>query len=141
MRVLLFASAPTHDYQILRTLLVRESDKKKVELSIYLQPAPGQPERRQGIVQDVEPDRFLTRFPFLNTPQKVKPEEEFYNLASYDVIIAFDPDWTELSADELQKVQAWVNEKGGLITIGGPVNTVELARPGANRDKLKPIIQ
>ena len=41
----------------------------------------------------------------------------------------------------LQKVQAWCDRGGGLIAIGGPINTLQLARPGAYKDKLKPILE
>ena len=63
LRVLMLASAPMRDYQFVKTMLVREMDKKRLELSIYLQPLPGQATRRMGIVQDVPPDHLLTRFP------------------------------------------------------------------------------
>ena len=42
LRVLLFAGGPSHEYQFVSTLFVREVDKSRAELSIYLQPAPGQ---------------------------------------------------------------------------------------------------
>ena len=53
----------TRDYQFLRTILVREMDKKRAEVSIYLQLPPGVTERRGGIVQDVPPERLLGSFP------------------------------------------------------------------------------
>ena len=131
MRVLLFASAATHDYQFLRTLLVRESDKKRVELSIYLQGIPNQP-RRTGIVQDVPAERLLTRFPDrLDT--KDDKEDRIYNLANYDVIIGFDPYWFELTREQTNLVEQWVSQQGGgLIIVAGPIWTLELARPGTS---------
>jgi len=147
LRVLLFASAPLRDYQFVRTMLVRESDKKRLELSIYLQPLPQQA-RRQGIVQDVPPDRMLVRFPDRLDAQKAT-EEAMYNLANYDVILAFDPDWTELSKEQTELVERWVSQQGGgLIVVAGPIHTLELARPGASGlkpgasdlAKLKPIL-
>lgn len=123
LRVLLFASSPTREYQFLRSLLVRESDGKRVELSILLQPPPGR-EPRPGLVQDVPAERMLTAFP--------------ERLESYDVLVAFDPDWTRLSAAESAALKKWVESTGGgLILIAGPVNTFELARQPA--DKLGPI--
>src|SRR5262249_21714530 len=131
LRVLLLASAPTRDYQFVRTLLVREFDKKRLELAIYLQPLPGQA-RRTGIVQDVPPDRMLTPFPDTLDDQK-KSEDALYNLANYDVIVAFDPDWTELNKDQVEMVERWVSQQGGgLVVIAGPIHTLELARPGAS---------
>jgi hypothetical protein len=126
LRVLLFASAPTHDYQFLRTLLVR--DKDKIETSIHLQLPPGRSERRVGVVQDVDPERLLSNFPTrLESDGK---EDRLEALDEYDVVVAFDPDWTRLSDKQLRMIRKWVdNRGGGLIVIGGPINTVELARP------------
>jgi hypothetical protein len=147
LRVLLMASAPTRDYQFVRTLMVRESDKKRLELSIYLQPLPGQLQRT-GVVQDVPPDRMLKQFPD-RLDDKKATEEAQYNLANYDVIIAFDPDWTQLNKDQCELVERWVSQQGGgLIVVAGPIHTLELARPGASGlkpgagdiAKLKPIL-
>lgn len=142
LRVLLFVQGPMRDYQFLRNLLVREVDKRRVELSIYIQPAPGQAQRRPGIVADVPPERLLTDFPFrLQDESADKPDEHLYNLAAYDLVVAFDPDWTQLKAEQIALVERWVGTHGGgLIVVGGPVNTLQLARPGANRDKLKPVL-
>jgi hypothetical protein len=140
LRVLLFASAPTRDYQFIRTLLVREVDKKRAELTIHLQLPPGRVERRTGVVQDVPPDRLIPIFPDRLDAGSDKPDEKLLDLAEYDVIIAFDPDWTQLTEAQLKLLEKWVDNGGGLILIGGPINTLQLARPGANRDKLKPIL-
>lgn len=118
LRVLLFASSPTREYQFLRSLLVRESDGKRVELSILLQPPPGS-EPRAGSVQDVPAERMLTAFP--------------ERLQSYDVVVAFDPDWTRLSAAESAALKEWVESAGGgLILVAGPVNTFQLARKASD---------
>jgi hypothetical protein len=141
LRVLLFVQGPMRDYQFLRNLLVREVDKKRVELSICLQPAPGQDQRRPGIVQDVPSDRMLTTFPTHLTDETADTaENHLYNLAAYDVIVAFDPDWTRLSPEQLTLLESWVGRHGGgLIAVGGPVNTNEMIRPSF-RDKLKPVL-
>ncbi len=140
LRVLLFASAPTRDYQFVRTLLVREAEKKRAELTIHLQLPPGRTERRTGVVQDVPPDRLLPVFPDRLDAASDKPDEKLLDLAEYDVIIAFDPDWTQLSDAQIKLLEKWVDKGGGLIVTGGPINTLQLARPGANKDKLKPIL-
>lgn len=142
LRVLLFASGPLRDYQFVRTLLVREMDKGRAEVSIYLQPVPGQDQPRQGRVQDVPPERLLTRFPdLMQDESRDTPETKFYNLSNYDVILAFDPDWTKLTDQQLQMIEKWVGAHGGgLVAIGGPVNTLQLARPGAQAGRLKPIL-
>ncbi len=138
LRVLLFASSATRDYQFLRSMLVREMDKKRAELSIYLQLPPGVTERRGGVVQDVPPERLLGQFPTrLESSDK---DEQLYALDQYDVIVAFDPDWTQLSDSQLKMVGRWVENGGGLIAVGGPINTLELARPKSHAAKLKPIL-
>jgi hypothetical protein len=134
LRVLLFAGAPTHDYQFVRNLFVREVDKHRAELSICLQV------QRPGVVQDVPPERLLSQFPTRLGDDVGKPEERYLNLAEYDLIIAFDPDWSQLQPSQLAALEKWVNlHAGGLILIAGPVNTYQLARP-ANREALKPIL-
>jgi hypothetical protein len=137
IRVLLFAGGPTRDYQFVRNLFVRESDRKRAELSICLQIA------RPEIVQDVPADRLLKHFPnYLTSPDapQQSPEERYYNLGQYDLIIAFDPDWTQLSPEQFGLVEKWVGtHAGGLILVGGPVNTYQLAR-GVNLEKLKTIL-
>ncbi len=147
LRVLLMASAPMRDYQFVRTMLVRELDKHRLELSIYLQPLPGQAPR-MGIVQDVPPDRMLTRFPD-KLDEKAANEDALYNLANYDVIVAFDPDWTNLSKEQTALVDRWVSQQGGgLVIVAGPIHTLELARAaarlksaGGDRDKLKSLLE
>lgn len=139
LRVLLIAGGPTHDYQFLRTLLVRESDQKRAELSVFLQN-----EGRDGrAVQDVAADRMLSRFPsFLKTEDdpEEKPEDRYYNLARYDVIVAYDPDWSEFTGEQLELLKKWVDtQAGGLILVAGPVNTFQLAR-GEESGRLKPLL-
>ncbi|HEY7327458.1 MAG TPA: VWA domain-containing protein [Gemmataceae bacterium] len=138
LRVLLFASSATRDYQFLRSILVREMDKKRAELSIYLQLPPGVTERRGGIVQDVPAERLLGQFP--TRLESADKEDQLYALDQYDVIVAFDPDWTQLSENQLKMVGRWVENGGGVIAVGGPINTLELARPKSFAAKLKPIL-
>ena len=138
LRVLVFTSAATRDYQFLRSILVREMDKKRAEVSIYMQLPPGVNERKGGIVQDVPAERLLGQFPTrLEAGDK---EDKLYALDQYDVIVAFDPDWTQLSESQLKMVGRWVENGGGLIAVGGPINTLELARPKSHALKLKPIL-
>lgn len=139
LRVLLWANGPTREYQTLRTLFVREAQENRAEVSIYLQNEGGQ---AGTIVQDVPPERMLTKFPnILNTSDKAAdgPDGKFYNLNQYDLIIAFDPDWTELSEQQAKNMQTWVdNLGGGFILVAGGLNTFQLAR--ADDARLKPII-
>jgi hypothetical protein len=138
LRVLLFTSSATRDYQFLRSILIREMDKKRAEVSIYMQLPPGVTERRGGVVQDVPAERLLGQFP--TRLEAGNKEDALYALDQYDVIVAFDPDWTQLSDSQLKMVGRWVENGGGLIALGGPINTLELARPKSQKDKLKPIL-
>lgn len=138
LRILL-ASGGGHDYQFLRTMLVREVDRKRAELSVYLQTGIREGER----VQDVDPHRLLTHFPDhlrVEDDPTEKPEEKYYNLAQYDLIIAIDLDWTQVPTEHLALLQRWVEtQAGGLIVAAGPIHTYQLAR-GVNLEKLKPIV-
>jgi hypothetical protein len=142
LRVLMFASAPTRDYQFIRTMMVREVDKGRAELSIHLQPF----DPRLGRVQDVPPNRLLTTFPstLKDDAEVTEGDERLNNLGSYDLIIAFDPDWTKLDKTTLKHVERWVEGGGGLIIVAGPINTNELAKPGTgpggDREALKPLL-
>jgi hypothetical protein len=139
LRVLLFASGPNKEYQFLRTLLAREVKDQRAELSVYLQNDGG---RDGKIVQDVPPERLLVHFP--NTlsdelPKGSKPEDKWYSLAQYDLVVAFDPDWSELTPEQLLMLQTWVEKQGGgLIYVAGPVYTFQLAR-GEDGGKLRPL--
>lgn len=137
LRLLLFAGGPTRDYQFARALFVREADRKRADLSIYLQSA------RPEVVQDVPADRMLRHFPnYLTSPDDPKqtPETRYYNLGQYDLVVAFDPDWTQLTDEQAALLERWVGTQGGgLVVIGGPVHTYQLAR-GVNAERLKPVL-
>ena len=60
LRVLLFASAATHEYQFVQAILVRDMTKGRVKVSTFLQPPPGRKEPREGVIQDAT---LLTKFP------------------------------------------------------------------------------
>jgi hypothetical protein len=101
-RVLLMASGPMRDYIFLRNQLRRD---KEMIVDVWLQSAGN------GISQDAH--AILDEFP--DTSQE---------LFEYDAIVAFDPDWRELSDDRIDLLERWVAEKaGGLIVIAGPVET------------------
>jgi hypothetical protein len=141
LRVLLFAGGPTRDYQFVRNMMVREADHGRVDLSICLQGA------RDGVVQDVTPDRFLKHFPSaLGGEVTDKAEDRYYNLSNYDLIMAFDPDWSrseqpgEVSPEALVNLEKWVYlHAGGLIEVAGPVYTYQLANP-ANKEQVRPML-
>jgi hypothetical protein len=127
LRVLLFADGPTRDYLFLRPLFYREVLEKRMELAVYLQTGRG-----DDVNQDVDPEWLLTHFPDRLGPDN--PADKHSSLNEYDVIIACDPDWTALEPQQLEMVREWVGKHaGGIIFIGGPVNTFHLPRP-AGRD-------
>lgn len=135
-RVLVVCSAPNRDVQFLITQLIRD----KADVSLYVQNAGGQ----KGEINLLdEKERQLTRFPDkinIDENPAEKAEDKWYNIARYDVIIAFDLDWTELTADQTQMVKAWVDlYAGGLLFVAGHIYTKHLARPEEN-DKFRPLI-
>ena len=137
IRVLLVAAAANRDYQFVRTLLLREMDKKRLDLNIYLQLPPGETKPRTGIVQDVPPEKLLSHF-----PDTFRKKKDLFDLSSYDVIVGFDPDWLQIPAEQVRLMKEWAEKGGGLVVIGGYINTVELIRPrdGDEVDRFKPIL-
>lgn len=139
LRVLLWASGPTREYQTVRTMLAREVQANRAEMSVYLANEGGV---AGNIVQDVPPERLLNRFPYkLDTTGGVKAEDKFFNLNEYDLILAFDPDWSELSPEQIENIENWVqNLGGGLVYVAGPLQTFQLARADEG-GRLKPLLQ
>jgi hypothetical protein len=158
VRVLLVTSGASREYQTLRTLLVRETEQKRAEVSIYFQNEGGQ---EGTIVQDVEPGRLLTKFPDeLDTAKKTTApagdaadavalmRTRYNNLDEYDVIVVFDPDWNEkdkggaarIPDGAMKKVKSWVeNLGGGLVYVAGTFYTPQLARTDDENGRLTPI--
>ena len=101
-RVLLWASGPSREYRFLRNQLRRDKD---VVVDVLLQSAQG------AISQDA--DELLSEFP--------RSKEDLFE---YDCIVAFDPDWTALDAEQIELLEKWVaDQAGGLILIAGPIHT------------------
>jgi RNA polymerase sigma factor (sigma-70 family) len=135
LRVLLFAGGPTREYQFVRALFANQVERKEAELSICLQTGAAR------AVQGVPLQRLLERFPDRSGEDKEDNGGKKYdNLAMYDVLIAFDPDWMQLTEEQGGLLEQWVGKEGhGLILVAGPVNTLGLARPGAVGKLTKPI--
>ena len=105
--VLLMAGGPMREFRFLRNQLYRD---KSVTTHVWLQSAK--------VGADQESDVLLEGFP--------QTRDEMY---FYDCVIAFDPDWRELSTAQTELLERWVAEQaGGLILIAGPVNTPEWTR-------------
>ncbi len=141
LRILMWTSGPSREYLQLKTVLVREAQENRAELSICLQNEAGE---KGTAVQDVPPERLLARFPTkldINAKGGADPKERFNNLNEYDLIVAFDPDWSEISAEQADALRRWVQEQGGgFVYVAGPLHTFQLARVEAN-SRLSPVLE
>ncbi len=118
MKVLLISSGPMRDYQFVRNTLFRHSG---VESDVWLQSVT---DENIGFVSQ-EAKKLLTKFP--------ASEAELFE---YDVIVAFDPDWSRLSPEQQTFLNRWVSEhSGGLVVVAGEIFTPRLAQePDSFRD-------
>ena len=118
MKVLVISSGPMRDYQFVRNTLFRHSG---VESDVWLQSVT---DENIGFVSQ-EAKQLLTKFP--------ATEAELFE---YDVIVAFDPDWSRLSAEQQTFLNRWVSEHaGGLVVVAGEIFTPRLAQePETFRD-------
>jgi hypothetical protein len=145
IRVLLVASAPGREFQHIRTYFDREAQEERATVTLLVQNEAGlsgnlTPNAREQIIR-----RFPTR---LDLSGKVidpteKDADKQYNLNEYDLIIGFDPDWTELSLQQAEDIKTWVEQQGGgFIWIGDRINSIQLARVerGDKDSRLLPIL-
>lgn len=138
LRVLIAAGGPTREYQFVRSHFVRESERKGAEVCLYQQ-GSREPKLDPGVPAERVLSQFPTVFKQLDQPEK-DPAVRFANLAHYEVIIAFDLDWTQMKKEQLELLEKWVSNHGsGLIVVGGPVHTFRLARASA-KEQLKPLL-
>ncbi|MGH7202120.1 MAG: hypothetical protein ACREJB_16060, partial [Planctomycetaceae bacterium] len=107
---LLMAGGPMRDYRFVRNMLYRHG---AVEMDVWLQtvlPAT-------ATLVSQESNELLTQFP-----------ETKEDLFDYDVIAAFDPDWSQIPEEGRANLVEWVaDHAGGLILIAGDVHTPRLA--------------
>lgn len=100
-RVLLYASGPMRDYQFLCAHIFRD---KSMTVDVFL------PWTQPGSTQNAE--RILEQFPSTRT-----------EMSEYDIVIAFDPNWRDLSEQQIDVLENWVaRQGGGLILVAGPIN-------------------
>ena len=89
-------------------------------------------------------EEVIPRFPdTLDLTNKlVEPKDKPFNLNEYDLIVAFDPDWSEITRDQADMLQTWVQRQGGgLIYVADRINTFQLIRRGTETGSpLNPIL-
>ncbi len=119
LRVLLVASGPNWDYRFLRTSLFRNP---AVNVDVYLQSGMA------GMSQ--EGDDLLFDFPAARA-----------ELFDYDVLVMFDPDLDELSAEQLELLDEWISQQGGgLVYVSGDVFTSRLASVSPAKEQFEPLL-
>ena len=121
--VLIVAGGPMRDYRFVRNMLYRHP---AVDVDVWLQSVD--PDRIGQVSQDS--DDLLIEFPlnFPTRPLAAEIPSESKKPKRYDVVIAFDPDWSLIPAEQLTQLHDWVDElAGGLILVAGDVYTPELA--------------
>jgi hypothetical protein len=139
-RVLLFAEVPaSREYQFLLRHLQREEQAGRIEVVQCVQSMAGRPQPKpEGQVDpkrvEGQPppivDRYLDAFPSVLRAEKPEDKKELYAaLASYDLVIVIDPDWTKLTAKQTGLLKEWVEGGGGLIFVAGPLYTGLLGHP------------
>jgi hypothetical protein len=110
MKVLVVAGGPMRDYTFVRNMLYRH---KAVDVDVWLQTVEAQ---RAGQVSQ-ESNNLLIAFPATAA-----------ELFGYDVVIAFDPDWSRIPEAARKLLVDWVSDHaGGLILVAGDVYTPQLA--------------
>lgn len=111
MKVLIVSSGPMRDYQFVRNALFRHSG---VESDVWLQSVT---DENVGMVSQ-EAKNLLTKFPVTEA-----------ELFAYDVIVAFDPDWSQLTTEQQTFLNRWVSDhSGGLVVVAGEIFTPKLAQ-------------
>lgn len=102
LKVLMIASGPMKEYVFAKNVLNRN---RGMQVDVWLQTG------EVGISQDA--NQLLFKFP--------ETREELF---AYDVILAFDADWTKVSDDQQKMIEEWVaNEGGGILFVAGDVHS------------------
>ena len=121
--VLIIAGGPMRDYRFVRNMLYRHP---AVDIDVWLQTVDA--DRAGQVSQDS--DDLLVAFPenFPTRPLAAEIPSESKKPKRYDVVLAFDPDWSLIPPQQITQLHDWVSElAGGLILIAGDVYTPELA--------------
>ncbi|MDR3234781.1 MAG: VWA domain-containing protein [Planctomycetaceae bacterium] len=104
-RILLFASAPSRDYQF----ICAQIDRDKTMSADVL---PGW-QKSAAVSQNA--DKILTTFPATRA-----------EMSQYDVLMAFDADWRELSPQQIEVLEYWIaRQGGGAVLIAGGIHQTD----------------
>ncbi|MCI0700175.1 MAG: hypothetical protein L0241_03710, partial [Planctomycetia bacterium] len=138
VRILLVSGAPSREFIFLRTMLAREVADKRATLTTLVQNEAGTSNKLTAEKDEV----LIHKFPIKFDLKDIKDDpDKAYNLNEYDVLIAFDPDWSELSEKQAEDLSRWVTEGGGgVIYVAGPINTFQLARIEMGKSRLGPLL-
>ncbi len=122
LKALIIAGGPMREYVFSRNVLHRN---RGMSVDVWLQTGEA------GISQDA--NELLFKFP--------ESREELF---AYDILLAYDPDWSQISLEQQKWLEEWVsNEGGGLMFIAADVFTPALTinRDSSNPlDKLLPVV-
>lgn len=121
--VLIVAGGPMRDYHFVRNMLHRSAT---VDIDVWLQTVGA--EDLAGVSQDS--DDLLASFPpsFPERPIADRLPGGDRSPKTYDVVIAFDADWTAVPTAGRDALAKWVERlRGGLIVVAGDVYTPMLA--------------
>ncbi len=121
--VLIVAGGPMRDYHFVRNLLHRSAT---VDVDVWLQTVT--PEELPSVSQDSDDllASFPPRFPERPIVERLPPGDR--SPKTYDVVIAFDADWSALSKENREALSKWIErQRGGLILMAGDVFTPLLA--------------
>ncbi len=139
LRVLLVAGAPTREFQFVRTFLTREIQDNRASVTLLVQNEAG----AAGNLTPNPGEEVIVRWPnrLDLSGKNIDPKEKPYNLNEYDLIVAFDPDWTEITQQQADDLKTWVQRQGGgLIYVADRINTYQLARVEQG-SRLDPILE
>ncbi|MGC1274949.1 MAG: hypothetical protein WBC44_14680 [Planctomycetaceae bacterium] len=117
--VLIVAGGPMRDYHFVRNLLHRSAT---VDVDVWLQTVSAQD--LPSVSQDS--DDLIAQFPptFPQRPIVERLPEGSRAPKTYDVVIAFDVDWSAIPEEGRAALSKWVElQRGGLILVAGDVYT------------------
>lgn len=121
LRMLLLAGSSSHEFQILRNLLIRD---KTIDVSCWLQSAD------EKFPQEGNEDVRITRLP-----------EERTEFDPYDVVVMIDPDPEKLTRRFCENLSKHIVEGGcGFWWVAGEQHTLDALRPTANTQPIADLL-